>query len=192
MIIAITNIFLDNWGIITPTDRCFSSRRRNYPFYLRAWKGKGDASHYNNYATCNPAPTEGTQTQWIAEQAARAALTPDTELLQAFLFELGLSCCTFVPKEANIPDYDHEQNPLFAQANGGAPWDLRGRLEELIVEYDNQSGDVSFGLRRHVPKGFPPQRQFFFPRIFRGINRFTGPDARFFLAISTVPGRTFR
>ena len=100
--------------------------------------------------------------------------------------------CTFVPKENGVRDYNTSQIPQFADVNGGAPFDLRGRLEELVAEYDNEFGDISFGLRRHVPKGYPPQRHHWFPRIFRGVRRFMDGDARFFIAIRSISGRAAR
>ena len=100
--------------------------------------------------------------------------------------------CVFVPKGNQILGYNAQEMPEFANPDGSAPFDLRGRLEELIAEYDNENGDISFGLKRHVPKGFPAQKTFWFPRIFRGVKRFMSEDARFFIAVRSPSGRAFR
>ena len=160
-----------------------------------AWTSRDsvNARRYENYGSCDPAPTDGSVSQRIAEMAARAALTPDEELLHAFCFEMSLATCTFVPKEAEISGYNSEQVPNFAQRHGGgAPFDHRGHLIELIAQYDNEEGDVSFGIKRHVPKGYPPQRRFWFPRIFRQLKRFMPEDARFFIAVRSIQGRAYR
>ena len=161
---------------------------------IRAWASRDCANsrRYDDYGTCDSIPTDGSTSQWIAEMAARAALTPDEELLKAFLFELSLCNCTFVPKDAGVNGYDDHQLPDFSERHGGAPYDLRGHLIELIVQYDNFQGDVSFGIKRHVPKGFPPQRRFWFPRVFRHVRRFISEDSRFFVAVRSIQGRAYR
>ena len=96
---------------------------------------------------------------------------------------MSLANCTFVSPAGE----NDESN--FTFDNSGTPIPLRGHLQEFVAQYDNEFGDISFGIKRYVPPGFPKQRRFFFHKIFRNVKRVMPEDARFYMSIKTAQGR---
>ena len=53
-------------------------------------------------------------------------------------------------------------------------------------------GNVSFGLKRYVPPGFPRQKRFWFPNVFRNVQSVMEGDVRFYCSVKTIQGRAYR
>ena len=53
-------------------------------------------------------------------------------------------------------------------------------------------GNVSFGLKRYVPPGFPRQTNFWFPNVFTNVQSVMDGDVRFYCAVKTIQGRAFK
>ena len=102
------------------------------------------------------------------------------------MIELGLAGVSFVSKDNNSNNNNNDEN------ENGAPLELRGHLQELVATYDNMTGAISFGVKRFVPDGFSPQRQFWFPGVFQNVRRVMDEDTRFYVAMKTPQGRAVR
>ena len=62
----------------------------------------------------------------------------------------------------------------------------------LSLSISSFQGNISFGLKRYVPPGFPRQTNFWFPNVFTNVQSVMDGDVRFYCAVKIIQGRAFK